>query len=305
MSEVPPFVDRLHRDLREVGWPEPAEIRARARRRSRRTAALSALTVLVVLAGSAVAVRQRSTVQSSTPAAPVAASSPAPTRAEIPLDALLAPADLVTRTRVRLSEAGLGETVRVDPLLESCGREREVAAQLPVSRASRSQTLLRSADGADASARPVLTQDVYRIEPTRGRWFFDEIDRLLDACSRWNLVTSTLTAGQQPARTHQEHRWEPSVRDFAGDQSVLLRHVALQPRAEPDGEPVGMPSTVENTVVVRVGDLVSVVVPARETVLDRVDDTGPGIDYGPLIDVGKAAASRLCPAATRPAGPPC
>ncbi|KWV33896.1 hypothetical protein [Micromonospora rifamycinica] len=304
MSEVPPFVDQLHRDLRAVGWPEPAEIRARARRRSRRTAALSALTVLALLAGSAVAVRERSTAQSSAPAAPVAASTPV--RAEIPLDALLAPADLLTEARVRLGGAGLGETVRVDPLLESCGREREVAAQLPVSRASRSQTLLRSPDGADAPAGPVLTQDVYRIEPTRGRWFFDEIDRLLDACARWNLVTSTLTTGQQPARTHQEHRWEPSVRDFAGDQSVLLRHVALQPRAEPDGKPVGTPSTVENTLVVRVGDLVTVVVPARETVVDRADDdTGPGIDYGPLIDVGKAAASRLCPAATRPAGPPC
>ncbi|MEU1888157.1 hypothetical protein [Micromonospora sp. WMMD987] len=305
MSEVPHFVDRLHRDLREVDWPEPAEIRARARRRSRRTAALSALTVLAVLAGSAVVVRQRSTVQSSTPAAPVAASASTPARAEIPLDALLAPADLVTEARVRLGGTGLGETVQVDPLLESCGRDREVTAQLPVSRASRSQTLLRPPDDADASTRPVLTQDVYRIEPTRGRWFFDEIDRLLTACSTWNLPTSTPAAGQQPVRTDQEHRWEPSVRDFAGDQSVLLRHEARQPRAEPDGKPVGTPSTVENTLVVRVGDLVTVVVPARETVVDRVDGTEPGTDYGPLIDVGRAAASRLCPAANRPAGPPC
>ena len=43
MAEDLTFVDRLHRDLREVHWPEPAEIRARARRRSRRTAVLSAV----------------------------------------------------------------------------------------------------------------------------------------------------------------------------------------------------------------------------------------------------------------------
>ncbi|WP_328340149.1 hypothetical protein [Micromonospora sp. NBC_00421] len=306
MGEDLYFVERLHRDLREVGWPEPAEIRARARRRSRRTATLSAVTVLVVLAGSAGAVRERATVPSSTPAAPVAASAPvagapAPSRVEIPLDALLTPAELPTKTGVRLGETGLGETVRVDPLLESCGREREVAAQLPVSRASRSQTLLRPSYRADASAGPVLTQDVYRIELTRGRWLFGEIDRLLNACPDWTLTASTLTTGRQPVRTEQEHRWEPSVRDFAGDQSVLLRHVALQPRTQTDGEPVGGPPTVETTLVVRVGDLVTVVVPAPDTVADRVDGTGPGINYADLIDLGEVAARRLCPAAD----PPC
>ncbi|MEU7618530.1 hypothetical protein AB0M91_20215 [Micromonospora rifamycinica] len=299
MSEVPHFVDRLHRDLREVGWPEPAEIRARARRRSRRTAATAALAVLAVVVGSTVAVRQRSTVPSpAAPPAPVAAPASPPARVEIPLAALLTPADLPTGTGVRLGEAGLGETVRVDPLLESCGRQREVAARLPVSLASRSQTLLR----ADGPAAPVLSQDVYRIGSTQGRWLFGEIDRLLAACAQWSPDPLTLTTARQPTGTEREHHWEPAVRDFAGDQSVLLRHVARQPRARAVGEPAGSPPAVETTLVVRVGDLVTVVAPAADTVADRADgSTGPGMSRADLVALGGTAASRLCPAAD----PPC
>ncbi|MFY1586772.1 hypothetical protein ACN267_19975 [Micromonospora sp. WMMD734] len=303
MSEEPTFVDRLHRDLREVRWPEPAQLRARARRRSRRRAALSAATALVVLVGAAVAVRERPTGP-ATPTAPVAApgSAPAstPARTEIPLDALLSPADLPMKTGVRLGETGLGETVRIDPLLESCGRERDVDAQLSVSRASRSQTLLRPTTRAGRPATPVLSQDVYRIELARGRWLFGEIDRLLNACAEWTLDASTLAADQQPVATEQEHRWEPSARDFAGDQSVLLRHVASQPRARTGGKPVGAAASVDTTLVVRVGDLVTVVVPAPDTVADRVDGAGPGMGQADLMALADRAAKRLCPAADTP-----
>ncbi|MEU7958401.1 hypothetical protein [Micromonospora humida] len=299
MSEELTFVDRLHRDLREVRWPEPAELRARARRRSRRTAVLSTATVLVVLAGAAVAVRGRPTGP-ATPTAPVAAPVSAPVRTEIPLDALLTPADLPTKTGERLGDTGLGEAVRIDPLLESCGRERDVDAQLSVSRASRSQTLLRPTTRAGQPATPVLSQDVYRIELARGRWLFGEIDRLLNACSEWTLDASTLAADQQPVATEQEHRWEPSARDFAGDQSVLLRHVASQPRARTGGKPVGAAASVDTTLVVRVGDLVTVVVPAPDTVADRVDGAGPGMGQADLMALADRAAKRLCPAADTP-----
>ncbi|MEV4830234.1 hypothetical protein AB0K25_18155 [Micromonospora sp. NPDC049257] len=303
MAEDPTFVDRLHRDLRTVHWPEPAEIRARARRRARRTAGLSAVTVLVVLAGSAALVTGRSAGLPS-PTAPVAASDSAPVvypaRTEIPLAALLTPADLPVRTGEGLGGTGLAETVQVDPLLESCGRERAVAAQLPVSRASRSQTLLRPGARTDVPVAQVLSQDVYRIDPPRGRWLFGEIYRLLDACATWTLGASLLTADQQPARTGQEHRWEPAARDFAGDQSVLLRHVTSQPRAQADGEPAGRPAAVEATLVVRVGDLVTVVAPAPETVADRVDGTGPELTQAALVALGGRAAKRLCPATDSP-----
>ncbi|MFY1685212.1 hypothetical protein ACN265_27205 [Micromonospora sp. WMMD730] len=299
MSEELTFVDRLHRDLREVRWPEPAELRARARRRSRRTAVLSTVTVLVVLAGAAVVARERPTGP-ATPTAPVAAPMSAPVRTEIPLDALLTPADLPTKTGERLGDTGLGEAVRIDPLLESCGRERDVSAQLSVSRASRSQTLLRPTTRAGRPATPVLSQDVYRIDLPRGRWLFGEIDRLLNACAEWTLNASTLAADQQPVATEQKHRWEPAARDFAGDQSVLLRHVAQQPRAHTGGRPVGAAASIETTLVVRVGDLVTVVVPAPDTVADRFDGTGPGMSQPDLLALGGTAAKRLCPAADTP-----
>ncbi|MFJ8689121.1 hypothetical protein [Micromonospora wenchangensis] len=297
MSEELTFVDRLHRDLREVRWPEPAELRARARRRSRRTAVLSTATVLVVLAGAAVAVRERPTGP-ATPTAPVAAPVSAPARAEIPLDALLTPADLPTKTGERLGDTGLGEVIKIDPLLESCGRERDVRAQLSVSRASRSQTLLRPTTRAGQPATPVLSQDVYRIELARGRWLFGEIDRLLNACADWTLNASTPAADQQPVATEQEHHWEPAARDFAGDQSVLLRHVAKQPRARTGGRPVGAAASIETTLVVRVGDLVTVVVPAPDTVAEEVDDTG--MSQVDLLALAGRAAKRLCPAADAP-----
>ena len=47
MRDDPTFVEQIQRDLRDVRWLEPEEIRSRARRRSRRTAVLSAVTVLV------------------------------------------------------------------------------------------------------------------------------------------------------------------------------------------------------------------------------------------------------------------
>ncbi|MEV4845599.1 hypothetical protein AB0K20_20595 [Micromonospora matsumotoense] len=301
MDEDLTFVDRLHRDLREAHWPEPAEIRARARRRSRRTAVLSAVTVLVVLAGSAT-VAGPGLTGSPTSTAPAAFASHSsvpvavPVRTEIPLAALLTPADLPFSTGARLGTTGLAETVQVDPLLESCGREREVAARLPVSRASRSQTLLRPGARDDLPAVRVLSQDVYRIELPRGRWLFGEIDRLLDACADWTLGASLLTADQQAVRTAQEHSWEPAARDFAGDQSVLLRHVVRQPREQAGGQPVGRASAVETTLVVRVGDLVTVVAPAPDTVADRVDGTGPELSQADLIALGGTAAKRLCPA---------
>ena len=197
-----------------------------------------------MLAGSATAVSRGPTGNSLT--APVGAPAPfasrssvpvvVPARVEIPLAALLTP-DLPVKTGPRLGTTGLAETVQVDPLLESCGREREVAAQLPVSRASRSQTLLRPGARVDVPIAKVLSQDVYRIELPRGRWLFWR-DR--PAAQRLRgLDPQRVHAdrrSEQPARTEQEHSWEPAARDFAGDQSVLLRHVARQPREQVGGE---------------------------------------------------------------------
>ena len=167
MRDEPRFVEQLHRDLRDVRWPEPAEIRARARRRSRRTSVLAAVAVLVVASGSAYAVNGRP-VPPAPPAA-VTAGSPVDRRAgEIPQEAMLAPADVPAEDRRAARRDGprwsrSGSTTVPAGLRPGTGR----AVGGAHSRYSRSQTLLGPREPAD-DRRPGLTQDVYRLDPGGG-----------------------------------------------------------------------------------------------------------------------------------------
>ncbi|SCL19017.1 hypothetical protein GA0070624_1662 [Micromonospora rhizosphaerae] len=295
------FAERLRRDLRDVRWAEPAEIRARARRRTRRAVVAAAAAVLAVVSSSAYAAAGRS----ATPAPPVAAT-PASTvtaaPAEIPQEALLIPRDVPLKTGVRLGETGLGETVRVDPVLESCGRDRGVPSTEPTSRYSRSQTLLRAAADRTAAPGPVLTQDVYRIDPDRSRLLFGTVSLLLDACAEWQHTGSVVLAGRT-VPTVSTHRWETPITNFAGDESVMLRHVSLAPRSRADGTTVAATPPIEVSMVVRVGDLVTVIATGPDTLEDTVDGPrrGPGLSYADLAALGRTAAGRMCPAAN----PPC
>ncbi|SCG41842.1 hypothetical protein [Micromonospora halophytica] len=293
MRENLHFVDRLHRDLGTVRWAEPAQIRAVARRRSRRTALLAATAVLAVVSGAGYAAAGRPV----TPVPPIAAT-PASTvvPAEIPPEVLLAPSDVPLRTGVRLGESGLGETVRVDPLLESCGRHRGVPSTGPKSRSSRSRTMMRPAVGSPTT--PVLTQDVYRLEPRHGRLLFGTVSLLLNACAEWQFTDSVpLAGGTTP--TVRIHRWEAPVSGFAGDESVMLRHTSLPPHARAAGTAVDTAPRSEVTMVVRVGDLVTVIA----TGPDVVEDTGEGTRSAPRLSrtqletLGRTAARRLCVAA--------
>ncbi|MGS2614253.1 hypothetical protein ACVCAH_06940 [Micromonospora sp. LZ34] len=289
-------VEELHRQLRDVRWPEPAEIRARARRRSRRTAVLAATAVLAVMAGHAyVAHGWR-----SPPPPPVVAATPVPPAtvalAEVPQEALLTPGDVPLKTGTRLGETGLREPVRVDPMLESCGREQGMPSTTPTSRYSRSQTLLRPV--ADPTRQhPVLTQDVYRVEPSQSPLVFGLVKLLLHACDEWQSSGSAVLDGRL-VPTVNTHRWEMSVSDFAGDESVMVRHVSLAPRDPTGGKPVAANPPVEVTMVVRVGDLVSVVATGPETLEDTVDGARPGgLSHADLEALGRTAARRMCAAA--------
>ncbi|GAB3170526.1 hypothetical protein FHX75_12306 [Micromonospora palomenae] len=291
MREDLHFVDRLHRDLGGVRWAEPEKIRARARRRSRRTAALAATAVLAVLSGSAYAVAGRP-VSPAPPVAGVPVPTVAARSAEIPPEALLSARDVRLTTGAQLGASGLGEAVRVDPVLEACGRERGVAS-LATSRHSRSQTLLLP---VGAVAPPLLTQDVYRIDPGQGPLLFGAVALLLDACARWE-VSGSGQRGGRTVPTVTPHRWERSASGFAGDESVLLRHVSLPPASVVDGTAPKIAPKVEATMVVRVGDLVTVITAGPAAV--KVDDTGPGpgLSRADLEGLGRTAAGRLCAAA--------
>ena len=289
MSEDLSFVDRVHRDLGGVRWPEPAEIRGRARRRSRRTAVLAAAAVLVVLSGSTYALAGRPVE----PAPQPMASAPQPlapvTRAEIPREALLQQADLATKVDLELSESGLGGTVDVMDPLDRCARERLPGLTGEEARASRSQTLLRQrAGGGEHPLSDILVaQDLYRVTPQFAGSFFADLDRRIAACAEWREVRPGEQQGR-PITTETTHRFQTPSRNFAGDESVLLHHTA---RAGDGivGPEAADPPKPDTLAVVRVGDLVTVLMPGRSTTEQE------------LLRLGAAAARRMCAGAN----PPC
>ncbi|MCX4474379.1 hypothetical protein OOK41_29405 [Micromonospora sp. NBC_01655] len=303
MRDDPTFVDRFHRDLRDVHWLAPAEIRARARRRTRCTAVAAAVAVLAVASLSAVAVGGRADGPDAPPVSSwpdrwLFPAEPEPTgRAEIPAEALLAPFDLSVRGNVRLGESGLHEPVRVDALLEVCAADKGVPAAQPVSRYSRSQTLLqKDVPGQAASPGvPLLAQDVYRLAPGATARVFTELDVALAACSDWREVAPVQWAGK-PVTVSLTHTWQAVARDFAGDESVLLRHVPSQPVDVTTKRAVGLRLSTESRMVVRVGDLVTVIVPVAGPGADRLSGSRWTSD-AELCALGRSAARRMCVAA--------
>ncbi|MDZ5441959.1 hypothetical protein U2F26_04330 [Micromonospora sp. 4G57] len=282
------FVELVHRDLREVRWPEPAEIRAQARGRSRRTAVTAAAAVLVLASVSAVVVGR-----AVAPAPPPAAT--ASEHAEIPAEAMLAPADVPAKSDERLGDTGLGERVRVDDVLRTCGQERGLLEDQAVSRYSRSQTLIgtATADGFAPYRRPVVSQDVYRLEAGAAGRVFADLDRLVAACTTWRQV-GPVQAERGTVTTTLVHRWTVAASDFAGDQAILLRHTVSVPPVGTTGKPAGIPPWPEDTLVVRVGDLVTVLVPGEPL---RLGVPGNTVTEAQLLDVARAAARRMCAAA--------
>ncbi|WP_327022746.1 hypothetical protein [Micromonospora sp. NBC_01739] len=283
------FVERLHNELRDVRWPEPAVLRERARRRRRRAMLSAATAVVLLAAGPAIAGVRLAAPQSAPPqSADSQPQTSLPVYAEIPHEALVQPEDLTTKTDPPLSHAGFGEPVRVDELLLACLTEQGQTDAWEVSRYSRSQTLLRaSADGARRPADVVLNQAVYRLAPETAAGFLQRLDVLIAPCASWR-VTGEVSWEDRIARAEVEHRWEVTDRAFTGDEAMLIRHVVVTARNLDTGESRG-PTSPDTTAVVRVGDLVTVLAPGRDTT------------DAELRRVATLAATRLCPAAN----PPC
>lgn len=278
------LVELVHQGLREVRWPEPTEIRATAGRRSRRTAVAAAAAVLAVASVSAVVVGRAG---APSPAASVGG------HAEIPTEAMLDPADVPVRSDERLGDTGLGERVRVDDVLAGCGRDQGLSPATTESRISRSQSLIGSetVPGFAPYRRPVVSQDVYRLA-TADR-VFAELDRLVAACGAWRQV-SLIQGDAGTVTATVVHSWTVVARGFAGDQAVLLRHTVSVPPDSATGRPVGVPPGPEYRVVVRVGDLVTVLVPGEPL---RPGVPGSTVTEAGLLEVGRAAADRMCVAA--------
>lgn len=277
------FVERVQRDLGDVRWPEPAEIRARARRRSRRTVLVAA--VLVVATTSTVALLAGGLMPAPTTTAAVP-TAPLPLRNEIAHEALLQPGDLGMETDPPLTQADIGAPVRVDDLLLVCHESQGRTAAWETSRYSRSQTLLRQRPpGSDHPPSDLLlSQDVYRVAPEVAGRFLHSVGTLLAPCAGWRSAGQTQW-GSRMIRAEAIHRWEAVERNFTGDESLLLRHTVSRARNLETGEFFGASPKPTTVAVVRVGDLVTVLNQGR-------DGTEPE-----LRRLATLAARRLCVAA--------
>ncbi|MEU3453889.1 hypothetical protein ABZ671_09835 [Micromonospora sp. NPDC006766] len=303
------FVELLERELGNVRWPEPMEIRARARRRSRRTVVVAAMAVLTVASASAVAVavaaRPGSSGAPSIIAGPSSASGLASTlsatgasepalprrsplvspAAEIPPDVLLRPADVKAKAEPPLTQAGLGEGVQLDEMLRYCRTRQGQQVEWEPSRPSRSMTLLRNPGDAEQPPSDVLlSQDVYRVAPDVADRIFAELTKTLAPCREWRSDGPAQWQGMT-IRAQVVHSWEEVDRDFAGDESVLLRHTVVEARNLDTGQPLEEESKPDSTAVVRVGDLVSVI------------KVGPTDTESDLRRLAAVAAARMCAAA--------
>ncbi|MCG5471867.1 hypothetical protein LADH09A_005902 [Micromonospora sp. LAH09] len=284
MRDDPTFVEQIQRDLRDVRWPEPQEIRARARRRSQRR--IVAATVVLTLAGvSALAV---TSVGSGPTPPPVAATSPpsASARGEIAVDSLVRPTDLTQPAQVQLSESTLEAPVLVSAMLGYCRKSQGMTPDWQLSRWSRSQTLLRERpDGVDLTSRDMLLhQDLYRVSPELGASFFADLDRLLAPCAQWRSVGPYEIAGAT-GTGEAMHSWEVVQRGFAGDEAAMVRYTVSGARDQKTGKAIGNVPRPTSTAVVRVGDLITVL---------SLGQTGTEPELRRLAEV---AARRMCVAA--------
>ncbi|WP_030486698.1 hypothetical protein [Micromonospora chokoriensis] len=274
------FVERIQRELRDVRWLDPEEIRSRARRRSQRRVVVAA--VVLALAGvSAVAV-----AAPRTPPPPVQpAASAGPTRHEITTDALLQPADLPQQVDVQLSQSGLGEPVLLDHLLGACRTSQGRPDGWQYSILSRSQTLVPKRAGAIlAESDGLVTQGLFRLTPDAAIELLATLDDLVAPCAEWNSV-GDYKVGAATGTGAALHRWAVVQRGFAGDGAALLRHTGAQPVDQKTGEPVGAAPRPSSTAVVRVGDLITVL---------SLGQAGTELE---LRSLAQAAARRMCAAA--------
>ncbi|WFE50295.1 hypothetical protein [Micromonospora sp. WMMD1155] len=278
------FVEQVRRDLQNVRWPAPEEIRARARHRSqRRIVAATAVLALAGVAGVAVAAPRNS----PSPALPVASASP--TRHEITTDALLQPADLPQQVGVQLSDSGLGEPVQLDHELDYCRTSQGRSDGRKMSILSRSQTLVHKQSPSVATqSKGVFTQDLFRMVPEAATQLFADLDELVAPCAEWRSVGPVKTA--EGIRTMEAvHRWAVAQRGFAGDDAAILRDSLTAARDIQTGQTTGDDPPPILLAVVRVGDTVSVL---RSWV---------GGTEAELMQLAVVAAARMCAAAN----PPC
>ena len=280
---------RLARALTSVQWAEPGELRARARRRSRRAFVAAPVAVtLVVLSvawyagfrGDGAPVADDSTIgpSSSTTTTPSPRPSLTMDPAWIPLDALLQPADVgegLDFANVLTSDS---EPLRLwyfelsqCPAYAGLG----ITAYDTYQYMRIHQIVPRGVIGGERGDAVFVQARRYPAEVASTVVL--DIRRALTACGQYERAGGEASSPQRPAYT--TFTWTIIDEDFAGDDSLLIRQ-RVESFVTGTGQRIGE-SIVETYAVVRVGDVI--------TIVSRYS-----ADEAEIANLATKAAARLC-----------
>ena len=304
MRDLRNLPDRLVDDLAAVRWPDPAEIRRRGCRRTYRTAVGAPLAVLLVLAAVwavprlsadrlAGPVAGRPSADAGRPSAD--ASSPAPNAGTLPtpLPTFVLPGNpswIPPEALLRPADVGPGFRLSDEDTFEP-GEEVfwafDLDGRCPGYSApdmSGYQRFLHMRvhtveKDAESNGEQAVRQQVVRYPGDTAKRVIAEAFLVVEKCSRYT-GPSEASLPDRPAMA--EHDWTVLDRDFAGDESMLVRHDV---RAVETATGQTLNSTRELYAVIRVRDLVAVL----QT--DHYDERR-------MAELAARAASWLCTATT-------
>lgn len=304
MSERPePLTERLianlDTQLATVPWPPAVQVRARARRQTRRraTAAFLATSVAVVAAvavGTAVAVPHRgastAAVPRSSSSAVPAASPPTTPSGAIPPEALLQPEDVgpsLVIERANVLEGGAGYyanamTVKsvLPPVEAMCPAYQDLNLPPRPSLYYREQSLQRPAIAPERLEQvdPEVHEAVVRLtNEAAAAQVLHDVRTVVTSCARY-VSAGPITQDGTVMQVEATHEWSVPEANFTGTESMIVRHVITLRRA---GSGEVMQRSAYLSGYVRVGDLVAV--------LTQLDD-----DPQRARELATRAAHRLC-----------
>jgi hypothetical protein len=293
------LAQRLAADLGRVSWPPVEEIKAVARRRSRRSALAASLSVLLLLSGVWV-VTARPFQTTAEPTLDAFAGTPPPVAttigpddpAWIPPEALLTPEDvgpgLIASPMSTDQDRPVGAWAFS---LTPCPAYRSVRTYGGVYQFRREQTVEYPPKiaGKPDTAMAVLHQSVMRVPGGGAQELVEGAREAAKACAKYEssgmaAITDDRGTVDKQVKVSTTHAWALLDENFAGDQSLLFQHRMIANLGVKQAD-LGDSAVA----VIRVGDLVATV--------EQVNGESPATTR----KLAARAATWLCTAAA----PPC
>jgi hypothetical protein len=302
LDRLDTLTDRLASDLAAVRWADTAQIRARARRRTRRKVLAAPIAVMLVLVGGwgvysglgghrsgpAVHPTDPPVTASGTPGAGQIMSSGPPTgtpTAVTPTDPAWIPAEAMLRPEDVGDSYHLDNEYTYQPATQPTwafptrcpGFDDLHITAYERYRFTRGHIIVPDDD--TGSPNGSIFVDTERYTAADAVQIITDIRRAVQTCAR-NTGSTEASSDARPA--HSVTEWSITDSDFAGDQSLLIRQTVTSIE-DSTGQQIG-DVLVENYAAIRVGSLVTIL---------QLSSENPG----KLKPLAAKAAHRLCVAA--------